>query len=216
MKFRLKTTFIFIFTVLLVFLVGCTSNKKPTKGYISEERVMEIIEGFDSNVVYSKYNYEGNLNYFNHPDELVPRTVSKKNVTFNDSLDAFSDSCASYYLRLPLHLNKSNWTSTKVNDQGLSLSTKYQLESKIYRPAGLDEVYYYESDDGGLIVRVFGVNKALKIKKPSDIECHGKWNIEVVYDKNGYLISEKFETVNTKRASDNDCCYGQATYSYIV
>lgn len=215
MKFRFKTIFIFVFAVLLVFLVGC-SNKKPIKGYITQERVMEIIEGFDSNVVYSKYSYEGKLNYFAHPDELVPQTVSKKNVAFNDSLDIFSDSCASYYLRLPLHLTKANWTSTEVNSKNLSLSTKYQLESKIYRPAGLDTVYYYEGEDGGLIVRVFCVNKALRIKKPSDIECHGKWNIEVVYDKNGYLISEKFETSNSKKAADIDCCYGQATYEYIV
>ncbi|MBD5390555.1 hypothetical protein HDR67_00910 [bacterium] len=197
---------------IMAFLTGCSDHKTPMKGYISEDEVYNIVTKFDQNTTYTKYAYEGTLNYFGYADELVPNSISKRNQEFQDSLDIYSDSCSSYYLRLPLHITLQNWTTEESN--GLSLSTKYQLESKVYRPAGLDSIYYYHREDGGFILRTFGVNKALIIKKPSDITCRAKWDIEIEYDADGYLVRESFATVNKSEKNKSECCYGEATYTY--
>lgn len=215
MKFRFKQLLIAVFALMLALLVGCSDGKKPMEGYISRERVNEIISTFKAESLYAKYSINGSLNYFEMEEELVPRTVNKRNLVLTDSLDAFVErKSGSYYLDIPLHITSLSWNSEQKNSQGLSLSTQYQLESKVYRPAGLDSIYYYEAEDGGLILRAFGVNKPLVIKNPSDITCRAKWNIEIVYDKNGYLVSEKFETLNAHNEKNSESCYGQATYTY--
>lgn len=145
---------------------------------------------------------------------LIPREVYKSNVDFIDSIEKYDDKCASYYLGLPLHITKTNWASLEVDSSNRSLSTKYQLTAKVYRPAGLDEVYFYSREGGGFILKTFGVNKALRIIRPSDITCHAKWDIEAEYDQNGYLISEKFSTIKSNKNKKQDSCYGQATYRY--
>ncbi|MDE7263385.1 MAG: hypothetical protein K2N64_01810 [Anaeroplasmataceae bacterium] len=212
MKRKWKGVLLLGIFLLLTAVTGCSDHKTPMKGYISDDDVYKIVTQFDENTSYTKYAYEGTLNYFGYADEIVPQTISKRNQEFTDSLDIYSEKCASYYLRLPLHITLTNWTTDASN--GLSLSTKYQLESKVYRPAGLDSVYYYNREGGGFILRTFGVNKALIIKKPSDITCRAKWDIEIEYDANGYLVRESFATVNKSEKNKSECCYGEATYTY--
>lgn len=215
MKLRFKPLLLTIFAFLAAFLVGCGDEKTPIKGYISEERINEIVSEYETVSKYAKYSIKGNINYFEIEEAMVERTVNKNNLTLTDSLEQFDEKKgASYYLNVPLHITTTNWVSEAINSQGLSLSTRYQLESKLYRPAGLDEIYYYETEDGGFIIRVFGANKALTIKNPTVITCRAKWNIEIEYDKDGYLVREEFATVNSDRAKDSDCCYGQATYTF--
>lgn len=214
MKRKIIFTLLSIAAFFMVVLSGCSDQKTPMKGYIDETELTEIINGFDSSIIPTKYSYEGFLNYFDYSEELVPRSIRKIDVDFIDSKDIYSDQCSSYYLRLPLHITLENWNSSELNNSGLSLSTRYQLESKIYRPASLDKVYYYRSEDGGFIIKTFGANKPLIIKRPSDITCRGKWNIEIEYDKNGYLIRETFATINSSEKNKSECCYGEAKYTY--
>lgn len=214
MKRKLTGVLLLGFVFLLVFLTGCSDHKSPMKGYINEDELAQIASKFATETKYTKYSYEGNLNYFDYDDSLVPRTISKKNVELIDSLEEYNDKCSSYYLRLPLHLTIANWTTEGVGSDGLSISTRYQLEAKLYRPKGYDSIYYYAREDGGFIIRVFGVNKALIIKRPSDITCRGKWDIEAEYDANGYLVRETFATVNKSEKDKSSCCYGEAVYTY--
>ncbi|MDE6415018.1 MAG: hypothetical protein K2K48_06350 [Anaeroplasmataceae bacterium] len=217
MRRKLTGVLLLGFVFLLVFLTGCSDHKSPMKGYITDDEISQIVSKFATETKFTKYSYEGNLNYFGYADELVPQTVSKRNVDFVDSLEEYSDKCSSYYLRLPLHITVENWNTNKTvsgTADGLSLSTRYQLEAKIYRPKGYDSVYYYAREDGGLILRAFGVNKALTIKRPSDITCRGKWDIEIEYDANGYLVREYFSTINKSEKNKSSCCYGEAKYTY--
>lgn len=213
MKRLLKCSLLLVGFLFLLILSSCGDQKSPEKGYITSEKLDEIVKTFED-VDYNKYSYEGSLNYFDYEDSLIPRTISKKNVNFEDSKEKFSAKCSSYYLNVPLHITPVNWESLEVDSSKLSLSTKYQLTSKIYRPAGLDKVYFYEREGGGFILKAFAVNKSLRIVRPSDITCHAKWNIEIEYDENGYLISEKFGTVNASEKNKKDSCYGQATYVF--
>lgn len=216
MQNKVLKSIAFLSTFLSLLLVGCSDQKSPIKGYINEEEIQEIVTSFDDTSHFTKYSYEGELNYFDYDEELVPRSIKKRNVEFKDSLEKYSNDCSSYYLRLPLHITPTNWICKEVDNSRLSLSTRYQLESKVYRPAGLDKIYYYKRDNGGFILRTFGVNKALIIKRPSDITCRAKWNIEIEYDNNGYLVKESFATVNSSQNNKSECCYGQATYTYSV
>ena len=77
----------------------------------------------------------------------------------------------------------------------------------------LDELYFYEDADGNLIIKTFGANKALKINE-ADIIVHAKWNVTVIYNSEGYLVSEKFETINTGKEPDSQTCYGEANYEF--
>lgn len=214
MKRLIKCSLLLVGLFCMLFLTSCGDQKSPEKGYITSEQLDEIVNSFDPTVEYNKYSYEGNLNYFNYEDLLIPRDIYKSNVDFIDSKELYDDKCASYYLSLPLHITKENWVSQEVNSSNRSLSTRYQLTSKVYRPASLDEVYFYEREGGGFILKTFAVNKALRIIRPSDITCHAKWDIEVEYDKNGYLVSEKFSTLKADKKQKQDSCYGQATYTY--
>ncbi len=123
----------------------------------------------------------------------------------------------SYYLNLPIHITKDNWNVlTNEGKVDTTLSMGYLLEGRIHAPnSGYPEhVYYYERPEGGFIIKVFGTNKALRIINPSDVVCRAKWNITVEYDKNGYLVSESFETLNSHKDPDTQTVYGFAQYTY--
>ena len=49
----------------------------------------------------------------------------------------------------------------------------------------------------------------------SDIIVHAKWNITIIYDKDGYLVSEKFETINSHKDPKSQTCYGEANYEFM-
>lgn len=215
MKQKATRILLLLFAVFALALTGCSDGKAPISGYISDEDVLEIIKGFDSSVTYSSYDVEGNLNYFNIDEETIERTVNYTDRKFNDSTEVFNRNCASYYLNVPLHITLTNWQTEAVNSSNLPNSTKYQLESKIIRPAGLDKVYYYKRDGGGFIIRAFAVNKALIVENPVEINCRAKWNIIIEYDSNGFLVYEKFDTLNASEANKSESCYGQASYSYF-
>jgi hypothetical protein len=135
---------------------------------------------------------------------------------------------ASYYLCLPLHLTAESFT-----DSSIDWSSRYALEARVYRQSGTDKVYYYERPEGGFILKCFAVNKELLITNYAlweesqmvsgfewpiesivDCSCSAKWNITVEYDANGYLVSEKFQTINASNDNLDTCCYGLATYNY--
>ncbi|MCH5180657.1 MAG: hypothetical protein J1F32_05560 [Erysipelotrichales bacterium] len=215
------------FTVLFALgtiLTSCGDFKTPLAGYITKDEVNAIVNNFKKGASeFSKYSYKGNFNYFAYSEDLMPGSISKSNIEFLDAPDYYVEDNAdkpnepkanSYYLRLPLRITPTSWSSDKVSKGGLPLSTQYQLEAKIYRPEGLDSIYYYKRDEGGFILRTFGVNKALIIQYPSGITSRGKWNIEVEYDADGYLCREYFATVNASEDNKSECCYGEATYTF--
>ena len=208
------------FLLLLVFIVlctGCSTEKKPMAGYVSEEVILtDVIQKLDDFNSFSKYTCSGKLNYFGLSDLEVPQSINST-FDFVDSKAEYNVESSSYYLNVPLHLTKDNWLIKDANGKYSSTkSTKLVLESCIYQPNGgyLDRVYYYLRDDGGFYLRAFGVNKALQIVNPSEIECHGKWNVTIEYDKNGYLVSEAFETINASWDDKANSCFGSATYTF--
>jgi hypothetical protein len=112
---------------------------------------------------------------------------------------------------MPLHLTKENWT----NENKL-LSTKAKIDSMLLTEGKtLDKVYYYTDAEGNLIIRTFAANKALIIENPSGVISHGKWNVTITYNSEGYLVSEVFETINAHKDPDSESCYGQATYKFF-
>lgn len=123
----------------------------------------------------------------------------------------------SYYLYVPLHLNKDSWNYGEGNNITFVKSTRYALESRLYIRGDADTVthtcYYYRGVDGGLKIKVFSQNKALKIRE-CGITSHSKWNITVEYDKYGYLVKETFATINAFKEPDSKTCYGEATYEF--
>lgn len=229
---HIKYFVIVLFGLLVLSLSGCGDQKSPRNGYLSEDEVLEIVNKFSTNSTITSVSITGSLNYFNLPSEKVPNKAEEEfdYVEFPSSTaegNKYLEECASYYLRLPLHITSESWNETNT-----AFQTKYQIESKIYRPAGQDKVYYYARQDGGFIISVFGANKELQINNLSlymnsklndlvDLSCSGKWNINLEYDKNGYLVKEEFATVNAPKNKNNasktdkeKCCYGEATYEY--
>ena len=212
-----------LFVVLLAFIVlvfASCDQKKPDKGYLSAERVNEIVKGFSSTTDYADYYVKGTINYFNVTEEEVPSTVDT-DYKFKDSLEYFDlqdKNSKSYYLRLPLHISEANWTYVRptdyTNEEKSRQSTKGRLEAALLVVGKtLDELYYYLDSEGNLVIKTFGANKALRINE-SDIIVHAKWNITIIYDKDGYLVSEKFETINSHKDPKSQTCYGEANYEF--
>ena len=102
-----------------------------------------------------------------------------------------------------------------IMDEALEVNTTYHRIQSMLLTLGetLDKVYYYTDDEGNFYIKTFGANKALIIRE-SDIICHGKWNVTLKYNKDGYLVSEKFETINAHKDPDTKTCYGEATYTF--
>jgi hypothetical protein len=232
-----------LWVVLLAFVVllfASCDKKTPEKGYLTDEQVLEIIKGFSQTADYSKYSYEGTLNFLGFEDSLIPHEIYGKK-DFNDSLHGYyNKKNTSSYLRMPLHLTLDNWTIDETDiaeaseaevlleatEERLSNAEDQLFENEITQEefdvieaeckkiildcneiiAGaeysnttyhkiqsmlltigetLDQVYFYAAEDGGLIVRTFGAKKALIINE-SDIICHGKWNVTLTYNNEGY------------------------------
>lgn len=196
-----------------IFLTSCGTQKKPLPGYISEDELTEIVTNFKEENIYKKYSYEGYLNHFACSDEEIPSNITSDGmIRYTDYPEEYKSSSSSSYLRLPLHITLKSWNVENINK-----STRYNLESRVCRSEflknGLDKVYYYKRPEGGFILRTFGVNKNLQINQ-NNIKCSGKWNIEVEYDADGYLVKEEFATINSSEANKSECCYGWANYSF--
>ncbi len=230
---HIKYFVIVLFGLLALSLTSCGDQKSPKSGYLSEDEVLKIVNEFSTDSSISNVSIKGSINYFNLSSEKVPNVADEEMeyteypTSESTSTNNYLEECASYYLRLPLHITSQSW-----NDENKSFQTKYQIESKIYRPAGQDKVYYYNRPEGGFVISVFGVNKELQINNSSlymndkvldyvDLLCSGKWNINLEYDENGYLVKEEFATVNSPKnkekasqSAKKKCCYGVATYEY--
>ena len=212
MKFKIKRLWVVLLAFVVLLFASC-DQKKPEKGYLNDEQVLEIVKGFSATADYTKYSYYGTLNFLGFEDDLIPNEKRGIDKEFEDSLDKYYSRSSSYYLRMPLHLTEANWTYTD-EDGSKSDSTSYKIKSMLLTIGEtLDEVYYYTNAEGDLIIRTFGANKALIIRE-SDIICHGKWNVTITYNKYGYLVSEKFETINAHKDPDTKTCYGEATYTF--
>jgi hypothetical protein len=214
----MRNKFRHLWLVLLAFFtlafVSC-DQKKPDPGYLTDEEVLEIIKGFSATTDYNSYKYEGTFQYLGFPEELIPSEVYKGRVEFNDSLDKYNSKSSSYYLRMPLHLTEANWTFYDKDTKSAN-STKERITAMLLTYGKtLDEVYFYTDAEGSLIIKTFGANKALYIKNPSEVICHGKWNVTITYNSEGYLVSEVFETINAHKDPDSESCYGQATYKFF-
>lgn len=231
---QLKYFVLVLLSLLVVSLSGCNDRKSPVKGYLSETELSALIDNLEDSISPKDIEVNGYLNYFNlSEDKLGSKVEQVMNykeypMKSSDETNEYLKQCASYYLRLPMHITKETWNETDTN-----WSAKYQLESKLYRPSGMDKIYYYTRPDGGFIIRLFGANKELKISNYDlwnegnadelvDLLCSGKWNITVEYDAAGYLVKEEFSTVNAPKNKENasadiksKCCYGQAVYEYF-
>lgn len=212
-----------IWVVLLAFVVllfASCDKKTPVEGYLTEEQILEVVKGFSKEVDYSKYSYSGSMNFLDKAKEIdLPCfNIGKEKVKFTDSLEYYSSSCASYYLRMPLHITEENWTLTNDDGQLSGNSTRLKIESTLLTISDtLDKVYYYVGDNGDFIIRTFGANKSMIIdNKNTKLNFSGKWNCTITYDKNGYLKSEKFETINAHKKPDSETCYGEATYTFFA
>ena len=235
---HIKYFVLVLFVLLAVSLTGCADRKSPASGYLSETELMNIIDNLEDLTSPKEIEVVGYLNYFNLSEDKLGRTVeqvmtykeypSKPTTEDSKETNNYIAECASYYLRLPMHITKDTWKEVDTD-----WAARYQLESKLYRPSGMDKIYYYARPEGGFTVKLFGVNKELKISNYDlwnagnaddlvDLLCSGKWNITVEYDAAGYLVKEEFATVNAPKNKNNvsaadksKCCYGQATYEYF-
>lgn len=212
MRNKLKCLYLVLLAFITLAFTSC-DQKKPDKGYLSNEEVLEIIKGFETNNQYTKYSYDGNVQYLG----IIEDENSKKNADFIDSPIKYdSKASVSYYLRMPLHLTYDNWTFYD-KDTKSAYATKERIESMLLTYGKtLDQVYYYTNADGDLIIKTFGANKALTIKNPSEMVVHAKWNVTLTYNSEGYLVSEVFETINAHKEPKTETCYGQATYRYVT
>jgi hypothetical protein len=185
---------------------------------------MELPLVFDiNNLVCVEKTDAMSISKYKNPDTRSESLEPSKVVVNN-----YTKYAASYYLCLPLHL-----TSESFTDSSIDWSSRYALEARVYRQSGTDKIYYYERPEGGFILKCFAVNKELLITNYAlweesqmvsgfewpiesivDCSCSAKWNITVEYDANGYLVSEKFQTINASNDNLDTCCYGLATYNY--
>ena len=218
MKNKIKS---FLLLTLILFIMIVTTScdgKTPEDGYVTDQYIYEnIILNFDDSFVPTKYSYTATLNYLGVEAEELPKEISKSKLDFIDSPDKYSKSCSSYFLRVPMRITKENWILyDEKGNYDITNSTKYVLESKIYQPNGgyLDTIYYYPRENGGFYLKAFGVNKSLKIDRPTIIEPNAKWNIVIEYDENGYLVSETFQTLNAFKDPDSKTIYGKTVYKY--
>lgn len=233
---HIKYFVLVLFALLGISLAGCSDGKSPAKGYLSEDELSDIINNLEDSVSPKDIEVKGYLNYFNLSEDKLGTTLEQVmsykeypvKSSSTDEANNYTKTCASYYLRLPMHITKETWNETDTN-----WAARYQLESKLYRPSGMDRIYYYARPEGGFIVKLFAANKELKISNYDlwnegfaddlvDLLCSGKWNITVEYDAAGYLVKEEFSTVNAPKNKENasadtksQCCYGQATYEYF-
>jgi hypothetical protein len=213
MRNKFKCLYLVLLAFFTLVFVSC-DQKKPDKGYLTDEEVLEIIRGFSSTADYEKYSFDGTFQYLGLGEDLIEGESSKKNKEFVDALGQYDSKSSSYYLRMPLHITYENWTCFDEATKSAN-STKVKIESMLLTYGKtLDEVYYYTDADGNLIIRTFGANKALYIKNPSEVICHAKWNVTITYNSKGYLVSEVFETINAHKEPDSETCYGQATYRF--
>lgn len=215
MKFKFKKLIAILLAFVCLVFASC-DKKTPVEGYLTDEEVLEIVKGFSKTTDYATYSYNGSMNFLGFDEDLIPdaKEIRGKNKEFKDSLEKYDTKAASYYLRMPLHLTYENWTYSV--DGNNASSTKFKIESMLLTYGEtLDKVYYYTDAEGNFIIRTFGANKGLIIdEKKSGIVCHGKWNVTITYDKNGYLVSEEFATINAHKDKDEDSCYGEATYTF--
>lgn len=214
----------FLMLLSLPLMLSSCDGKRPDGGYINADEVTKIVTKFDSEATYGSYHVKGTLNFFGNPKNEETGTENirgsvEKDVDFVDSLDKYDKSkAASYYLSVPLHITLTSWNTTVLNENDIPLSTKYQLEAKMYRVAGLDSVYYYANDLGGITAKSFAVNKDLVINdgKYQVMHARAKWNVEVVYDSHGYLVKEAFSTLNSNSSNPADYVKGEATYTFAA
>ena len=172
-------------------LLGILTSCGAPKGYLSYDEISSKVSSF-SDQNYTTYSYDG---YFNCRGLQGDFEAKASNVEF-------SNDKTSYYLSLPLKLESEN------------LEAKYEtIVNKFVTTDSIDTVYCYDSDEGGLVFRTFAINKRLIISK-FGMEISAKWNAYITYDSNGYLVSEKFETINVGSAPDSQTVYGYTTYSY--
>lgn len=215
-------------TIILNFENKTLYTKYSVKGTLnyfafSDEKVPSTVNKISQNLadlivstwICSECGTENEFNYSNCKMVTVDPSTNKE-IKCTGSRPKNKFTC-SYYLNLPLHITKENWSIlTPQGKIDTEYSHDYLLEGRIHAPnTGYPEfVYYYKRPEGGFIIKAFGVNKALKIVNPSDIVCHAKWNITVEYDKDGYLVSESFETLNAHQDPDENTVYGSAQYTY--
>ena len=210
----------FLLLLSLPLVLSSCDGKRPDGGFISDDEVTKIVTNFESEAIYGTYHVKGTLNFFGNPKNEDSGTENINGSIdfddfFDDSLDKYDkNKSASYYLAVPLHITLTNWKS-EVMKNDIPQSTKYQLEAKMYRVAGLDKVYYYANEQGGITAKSFGVNKDLVIYDDyQEMHARAKWNVEVVYDGQGYLVKESFATLNANSSNPKDYVKGEATYTF--
>ena len=104
MKFKIKRLWVVLLAFVVLLFASC-DQKDPEKGYLTEEQVLEIVKGFSSTADYTKYSFNGTLNFLGFEDDLIPNEKRGKDKEFEDALDKYNSKSSSYYLRMPLHLH---------------------------------------------------------------------------------------------------------------
>ncbi len=162
------------------------------KGYLSYEEIENIASTF-KDIDYKTYSYVGEFNCKGLTGDEYAASGTDK---------TFDSEETSFYLGLPLKLNSEN-----LEDQYNSIISKFTTTDSI------DTVYCYSTSENGLSFKTFSINKRLIIRR-FGMEITAKWNLDLTYDSNGYLIKENFESVNAQTDSYLNSVYGYCTYSY--
>ncbi|MFA7221969.1 MAG: hypothetical protein WC148_00335 [Bacilli bacterium] len=176
-----------LMTIPLIFSCSANSNGDD----INENEALTIVNNF-VDLDYKTYSRKGKMNFL--AKNIGSYDVSEENIDYVDTNKSF-------YLSLPTHINSANW-----EDSYLAIKNRFLSQTSIYN------VYIYQQDDG-LSFKVFSCNKRLIINR-FGMEMSAKWNASIDYDKNGYLLSENFSTINAYNSADNECIYGNCVYEY--
>ncbi len=185
MKNKIK---IFALGSLLTLLTSCGAPS----GYLSYDDISSKVSTFVDQS-YTTYSYDG---YFN-----CKGLTGDDYAALGENV-SFSNDQTSYYLALPLKL-----TSKDLESQYQTILNKFTTTDSI------DTVYCYNTSDGGLVFRTFGINKRLIIKR-FGMEISAKRDAFITYDSNGYLVTEQFQTINSVNDSYLNSVYGYTTYTY--
>lgn len=187
-----------ITSLLMISSLLCSCNNNE----LSFNNIKEVVSTYSETTSYKTYSYSGNINLLNNGYDY---SVNKSNQEYDIS-------STSYYLNLPTHLKLSTLESSEdVTGDYDTIINKFTTTDSI------DTVHVYKNDIGGLSFYTFKINKKLYIKTKDgniNINCTAKWNCEIRYDNDGYLVYEKFESLNAHKEDDSLSVYGLCNYTY--
>ena len=183
---------ILLFLPALLFLSSCNSNLMIH----TPEEVVEVVNSFTS-ATYSIYNYTITGNALG----IEANRTSNDNVFIDDTYyeGETPTTYSSRMLSLPFNIGGDDFYITNENGNVNSGCEYYSIYSKLVNTAGsITEMQTEFTSNGG--IRFFSRNSDVTLTissiYASAITVNARFDIDIVYDNNGYLVSETVKSTN--------------------